>query len=126
MKKIEDLRNTNKQDFINYMRDNIVVNEYCDVGYYLRINGTSFNVYLTNGIIVEFSLVFQNEYNKNLLNKYNVKSIEDYNKLNEKDAHELVFNLYNHNAALIEDYCIGEQQEDIIEQLAFNGYDIDI
>ena len=123
-KTLEELKQMNKQEFVKYMNENMNLYEGSEEGNYGELNGVGFYVYFDNRYIVEYALENRQEkWNDKHLKEYNIKTIEDFDELDEEYKSELTEVLYNGNDKEIDGYYMEEQKDDIIKQLERGGYD---
>lgn len=123
-KTLEELKAMSKQEFVEYMNDNMEEYSGCATGNCGKINDVWFDVYFDNRDSVVYALEHRKEkWNDEHLRAYNINTIEDFDELDKEQQSELTDVLYNGNDTEIDAYYMGEQKEDIIKQLQDNGYE---
>lgn len=123
-KTLEELKAMSKNEFVEYMNENMNLYEGCEEGNYGELNGVGFYVYIDDTKILEYALEHKNdEWNKKKLEAWNIEQVEDIENLEDEERELLLQDLYDGNDREIDAYYMSEQKEDIIKQLQDNGYE---
>ena len=124
MATISELKKMSTEEFVEYMNENMEEYSGCATGNCGKINGVWFDVYFENRDSVVYALKHRKEnWNDEHLKEYNIKTIEDFDELDEESQSRLTEILYNGNDSEIDAYYMAEQKDEIIKQLEDNGYD---